>query len=70
MQDPAEALFPGMPRAAIEQADPQLVAPLSALAIRLCAWLGELGGDTALPQAVADGQAKLPAGGTGDPTTT
>jgi two-component system, chemotaxis family, protein-glutamate methylesterase/glutaminase len=50
VQDPAEALFPGMPRAAIEQADPQLVAPLSALAIRLCVRLGELGGDTALPR--------------------
>lgn len=51
VQDPAEAIFPGMPRAAIEQADPQLVAPLSALAGRLCAWVTELGGQSALPQA-------------------
>ena len=50
VQDPAEALFPGMPRAAIAQADPQLVAPLSALAVRLCAWLDELRGETAPPR--------------------
>lgn len=41
VQDPAEAGFSGMPRAAIEQADPQLVAPLSELADRVCAWLAE-----------------------------
>jgi two-component system chemotaxis response regulator CheB len=45
VQDPAEALFPGMPRAAIAAADPQLVAPLAALAGRVCTWLGERGGD-------------------------
>ena len=50
VQDPAEAMFPGMPRAAIAQADPQLVAPLSVLAGRLCAWLGELSGRTAPPR--------------------
>ncbi len=39
VQDPAEADFPGMPRAAIAAADPQFVAPLCALADRLGAWL-------------------------------
>ena len=50
VQDPADALFPGMPRAAIEQADPQHVAPVSALAGAVGAWLAERGGETALPQ--------------------
>ena len=39
VQDPAEAEFPGMPQAAIAAADPQFVAPLSALADRLGAWV-------------------------------
>ena len=50
VQDPAEALFHGMPRAAIERADPQLVAPLATLAGRVGAWLGERGGEAALLQ--------------------
>jgi two-component system chemotaxis response regulator CheB len=45
VQDPAEALFGGMPRAAIEQADPQFVAPVSELAGRVGAWLGQRGGE-------------------------
>ena len=48
VQDPAEAEFPGMPRAAIAAADPQLVAPLSALADRLGAWVS--GQDTGSPR--------------------
>ena len=39
VQEPAEAAFPGMPRAAIAAADPQFVAPLSVLADRLGAWV-------------------------------
>jgi chemotaxis response regulator CheB len=39
VQDPAEARFPGMPRAAIAAADPQFVAPLSGLADHLGAWI-------------------------------
>jgi two-component system chemotaxis response regulator CheB len=50
VQDPAEALFPGMPRAAIEQADPQLIAPLSELASRVGTWLADRDGEAALPQ--------------------
>jgi two-component system chemotaxis response regulator CheB len=43
VQDPAEAEFPGMPQAAIAQADPQFTGPLSALAGRVCAWVSEQG---------------------------
>jgi two-component system, chemotaxis family, protein-glutamate methylesterase/glutaminase len=50
VQDPADALFPGMPRAAIKQADPQLVAPVSALAGPVGAWLAERGGEAAAPR--------------------
>jgi two-component system chemotaxis response regulator CheB len=50
VQDPEEAEFPGMPRAAIEKADPQVVAPVSELAGRVCAWLGERGAETAPQQ--------------------
>jgi two-component system chemotaxis response regulator CheB len=42
VQDPEEAAFPGMPEAAIEEADPQFVGPLAALAERLCEWLAQL----------------------------
>jgi two-component system chemotaxis response regulator CheB len=38
VQDPEEAEFPGMPKAAIAAADPQFVGPLSALADRLGVW--------------------------------
>ena len=41
VQDPAEAEFPGMPKAAIAAADPQFVGPLSALADRLGAWASD-----------------------------
>ncbi|MGI8450443.1 MAG: chemotaxis protein CheB, partial [Streptosporangiaceae bacterium] len=41
VQDPADARFPGMPRSAIERADPQLVAPVSELAGAMGAWLTE-----------------------------
>jgi two-component system chemotaxis response regulator CheB len=42
VQDPAEAAFPNMPLAAIEEADPQFVGPVAALAEHLCRWLSEL----------------------------
>jgi two-component system, chemotaxis family, protein-glutamate methylesterase/glutaminase len=42
VQDPAEAAFPGMPLAAIEDAEPAVVGPVSELAARLCSWLSEL----------------------------
>jgi two-component system chemotaxis response regulator CheB len=44
-QDPGEAAFPGMPRAAIDEADPQFVGPVAALAPRLCEWLAQLPDD-------------------------
>jgi two-component system, chemotaxis family, protein-glutamate methylesterase/glutaminase len=43
VQDPAEAAFPSMPMAAIEEADPQFVGPVTALADRLGSWASELG---------------------------
>jgi hypothetical protein len=39
-----------MPAAAIEQADPQLIAPLSELARRVGTWLADRDGEAALPQ--------------------
>ena len=39
VQDPGEADFPGMPRAAIEAADPQFVGPLCVLADHLRVWI-------------------------------
>jgi two-component system, chemotaxis family, protein-glutamate methylesterase/glutaminase len=50
VQDPMEALFSGMPRAAIEQADPQLVGPIAGLGSAVSAWLGERGGEAVRPQ--------------------
>jgi two-component system, chemotaxis family, protein-glutamate methylesterase/glutaminase len=41
VQDPREAAFPGMPSAAIEEADPQFVGPVAALAQRLCEWAAQ-----------------------------
>jgi two-component system chemotaxis response regulator CheB len=42
VQDPSDALFPGMPRAAIAAADPQFTGTVPVLAGHLCRWLGEL----------------------------
>jgi len=42
VQEPAEATFPSMPVAAIEEARPQFVGPVSMLADRLGGWVGEL----------------------------
>jgi two-component system, chemotaxis family, protein-glutamate methylesterase/glutaminase len=50
VQDPEEAAFPGMPRAAIEESDPHLVGTVAVLADRLCEWLG----DQAPPASAAD----------------
>ena len=41
-QDPAEAAFPGMPLAAIEEADPQVVGAVDILADHVCRWLTDL----------------------------
>jgi two-component system, chemotaxis family, protein-glutamate methylesterase/glutaminase len=53
-QDPAEAAFPSMPLAAIEEADPQFVGPVSALADHLCQWLSELDQEAAGAHAASD----------------
>lgn len=42
VQDPAEAAFPGMPAAAIEEAEPDVVGSVPDLAARLCRWVSEL----------------------------
>jgi two-component system chemotaxis response regulator CheB len=42
VQDPAEAAFPGMPRAAIENAGPQFIGPVATLTDRICDWLARL----------------------------
>jgi two-component system chemotaxis response regulator CheB len=45
VQDPKQAAFPGMPQAAIDEADPQFVGPVAALTERLCSWLSRLPDD-------------------------
>jgi two-component system chemotaxis response regulator CheB len=62
VQDPGDAAFPSMPAAAIAEADPQLVAPIAALAERLCAWVTELPERT--PEAAVEPADPDPAGGT------
>jgi two-component system chemotaxis response regulator CheB len=42
VQLPAEAAFPGMPQAAIDEAAPQLVCRVGEMGNALCRWLGEL----------------------------
>jgi two-component system chemotaxis response regulator CheB len=54
VQDPAEAAFPGMPDAAIEEADPQIVGPVADLADHLCEWLDELPKVTSLEAVVSN----------------
>ena len=46
VQDPEEAPFPGMPLAAIAEASPQFVGPVSALAGQVCAWLAPAAGQS------------------------
>ena len=46
VQDPAEAPFPGMPLAAIAEASPQFVGPVTALAGQVCAWLAPAAGQS------------------------
>lgn len=54
VQDPAEAAFPSMPMAAIEEADPQLVGPVSTLADRLCSWVDELDQEVTVVHAASE----------------
>jgi two-component system chemotaxis response regulator CheB len=42
VQTPEQAAFPGMPRAAIEEADPQLVCAVGDMGAALCAWIEHL----------------------------
>jgi two-component system chemotaxis response regulator CheB len=44
VQDPEEASFPGMPLAAIAEASPQFVGPVTALAGQVCNWVARLPG--------------------------
>jgi two-component system, chemotaxis family, protein-glutamate methylesterase/glutaminase len=46
VQDPDSAAFASMPRAAIEEADPQVVAPVPDLVAHLCDWLAALPEET------------------------
>jgi two-component system chemotaxis response regulator CheB len=73
VQDPAEASFPGMPTAAIEEAGPRFVGPVVALAHALLGWLEGLGDagpglhpGTGHPAATA-GPGAVGNPGTGDP---
>jgi two-component system chemotaxis response regulator CheB len=43
VQSPGEAAFPGMPQAAIDEADPQLVCRVSQMGDALSTWIQELG---------------------------
>lgn len=42
VQDPEEAAFPGMPTAAIDEAEPHVVAAVGTLAEHICKWISEL----------------------------
>jgi two-component system chemotaxis response regulator CheB len=53
-QDPAEAAFPGMPGAAIEEADPQVVAPVDELVQSLAEWAAALPGVPEVDEAMVD----------------
>jgi len=55
VQDPEEASFPGMPLAAIAEASPQFVGPVTALADRVCAWVAGLPGNPGGPEFAAAG---------------
>lgn len=52
-QDPAEAAFPGMPRAAIAEAGPDLVCAVGKMGQRLSAWLSSLPPLPGRPEAAA-----------------
>jgi two-component system, chemotaxis family, protein-glutamate methylesterase/glutaminase len=51
VQAPADALFRSMPLAAIEAADPQVIAPVPELVDPLCRWLAGLGEEVAVTTA-------------------
>ena len=46
VQDPEEATFPGMPSAAMEEAEPHVVGAVGTLAAHICQWISDL---TTLP---------------------
>ena len=54
VQDPAEAAFPSMPKAAIEEAGPQFVGPVDALAGHLMSWLAGLGQEVPVAHAAVE----------------
>jgi two-component system chemotaxis response regulator CheB len=62
VQDPQEAAFPGMPSAAIEEANPQFVGPVAVLAKRLCEWVTQPPADRPDPDTLP------PDPDTGEPT--
>jgi two-component system chemotaxis response regulator CheB len=62
VQSPAEAAFPGMPLAAIEEAGPQLVCRVGQMGHALCSWLGDLDHDV-LEEVGATFDVPEPAGG-------
>ncbi|MFI5064223.1 MAG: chemotaxis protein CheB [Streptosporangiales bacterium] len=57
VQDPCDALFPSMPRAAIEAADPQFTGPAPGLARHLCRWVAQREQEAAVKAGTADGRA-------------
>jgi two-component system chemotaxis response regulator CheB len=54
VQDPSEAAFPGMPQAAIAEAEPDVVGSVSLIADHLCKWIAELPDKEARAQADRD----------------
>lgn len=58
VQDPTEAAFPGMPLAAIAEADPQVIARIGPITDKLCEWLAELPAKAAEPGLAADKDSK------------
>lgn len=54
VQDPAEAAFPSMPQAAIEEAGPQFVRPVDTLAGHLTSWLAGDDPEVPVPHAAVE----------------
>jgi two-component system chemotaxis response regulator CheB len=66
VQDPAEAAFPAMPLAAIQEARPHVIGPVTALADRVCEWLAGLADD---PEEAHAGAGDPAVAALGDPGT-
>jgi len=54
VQDPEEAAFPGMPLAAIAEAEPHIIARAGSLADHICKWITELSDKPSAPAMIPE----------------